>query len=478
MSADLLVEQQFDSNIFNKTTDTQSSPITIVRPALRVENTGSLGHARFDGWLSSHTYWEESTLDGVDRGISGDIDREILPRVSLFANGSYQRVAAHDAIRGADVVTISGGAPGAPGEPVVTPGQLIEGAVPNVDIAQGEFGTRYLLTPSSKLTLSGGPYSVDYLGTEVGRPDLRNRDGWFSTAVLDHSLSALDSISVQVGGNSTNFEDLIIAPVPVLNPFDPHEVDLNTGKTTSDQLNLTIGWDRAWTELWKTHIDVGGRRLHTKTVDALEPVTRVAPGFGFGGDAQPYTDYVPTNSSDVGPGVIGEMTLERILPYGSVGLSYSRETRTTSSLAASNVNVDTVSLSYLQHLSARATLTLFGSYEHYVSANNSAGFAPATYVTNSFNPITGPDYTCSSGTLTTTGSGANKAGQCSLGASSTLKSDSWIAVAHFDWQLYRRLATFVTVRYVDRSGDVKLFGNDYNKFNVGIGFRYDYGLYY
>ena len=121
-------------------------------------------------------------------------------------------------------------------------------------------------------------------------------------------------------------------------------------------------------------------------------------------------------------------------------------------------------------------MTLLGSYEHYVSANNSSQFGPATYIPGSFNPITGPEYACSSGALITNGSGASKTGQCLLGTSSTLRSNFALATARFDWQLRKRLTTFVVVRYVDRSGDAQLFGNAYNRFNVGIGFHYDYNL--
>ena len=49
-------------------------------------------------------------------------------------------------------------------------------------------------------------------------------------------------------------------------------------------------------------------------------------------------------------------------------------------------------------------------------------------------------------------------------------------MARIDWQLYRRLSTFATLRYGDRNGDELLFGQDYNKFFVSIGFHYDYAL--
>jgi hypothetical protein len=478
--ADLLVEQDYDSNIFAEETNPQGSPVTIVRPGLHLENTGTLGHARLDGWLSSHTFWDESKLSGVDRGVAGDLDRTILPRLSIFGNGSYMRLAAHAEIRGADVVTFPS-TPGVPSEPVISPGQLIEGNVPNVDLAQGQFGARYMLSPLSRLSVSGGPFSVDYLANEIGRTDLRDRAGWFGQVELEQNLTALDSLTVDLGANSTGLDNAVLAQVPIADPFDPHVTDVNVGKVTSDQLSLSVGWSRMWSELWKTSISLGGRRLHTHTRGASEPVTQVSLAT-FGGRPPDslglagYTDFVPLTFDDTGPLMIGEVTIERSLPRGRAFLSYSRETRTTSSLAASDVNVDTASATYVHHLSARATLTLFGSYEHYESANKNPSYAPATYVPNSFNPITGPEFSCDTGSLIEYGSGPGKSGQCKTAHQQSLVSDSWNASARLDWQLRKRLSTFVVLRYVDRSGDVQLFGNPYNKFNVGIGFRYDYGF--
>jgi hypothetical protein len=481
LDLDLLVEQDYDSNIFAQESNTQGSPVTVVRPALRLENTGTFGHARLDGWISSHTFWQESKLDGVDRGVTGDFDRTILPRLSVFGDGSYQRVAPHSEIRGPDVVTISGGAPGVPGEPVISPGQLIEGDVPNVDLGQGQFGVRYLLTPRSKLTLSGGPFTIDYLSNPIGRTDLRDRNGWFGSVGFEHALTALDTLTVELGANSTAFDNAIQAQVPIADPFDPHTVDVNTGKVTSDQLSLSLGWRRTWSELWTTSVSLGGRRLRSDTRNSSEPVTRVSVATAGG---QPpdslglagFTDYVPTNFSDVGPLAIGEITIERVLPRGRAFLSYSRETRTTSSLATNNVNVDTASLSYVHRLSERATFTLYGAFEHYQSADKNPSFSAATYTPDSFNPITGPAFTCTTGTLVEYGSGPNKSGQCRTDHQQTLVSDSWNAAARLDWQLKKRLYTFVVLRYVDRTGDAQLFGNPFNKFNVGVGFRYDYGL--
>ncbi|HTO06347.1 MAG TPA: hypothetical protein VMR86_04755 [Myxococcota bacterium] len=475
----IIVEQDYDSNIFsipNSDPAAKGSPVTIVRPSLNLESTGTLGRWYLDGWLSSHTYWDESDLDGVDRGMSGGFDRTVLPRLSLFGDGSYMRIAPHAEIRAPSEVGFVT-EPGTPTEPVISPGQLIEGAVPNADLAQGQFGGRYQLTPLDKLQLSGGPFSVDYLAHEIGRADLRDRDGWFTRLVLQHDLSYLDTISFELSANSTNVADAVLADVPVQDPFDPHTVGVNTGRDISNQQSFSIGWDRTWSELWTTHIEIGVRRLESLTKGAQRQVTRVGPPVGGSSDAFPFHDFLATDFDSVGPGVVGQILVRRALPRGRVQFAYQRETRTTSSLFSSDVDVDTVSLAYIHNLSQRATLSLTGLYEHYESVNDSPVAVGAQYIANSFNPVTGPSFSCpTGGRLTLFGSGANKAGQCQFNARSTLQSDAYYAEARLDWQLRKRLATFVTLRFTDRTGDVQLFGPPYNKFTVGVGFSWDYAF--
>ena len=481
LHASVVVEQDYDSNIFSLPSNDKNlkgSPLTVVRPSLGWENNGTLGSISLDGWLKSRTYWDESGLSGVDRGMSGSFDRTLLPRFSVFGDGSYMRLAPHADIFSPAEITSGSGGTGTPNTPVIVPGQLIEGAAPNVDLAQGEFGGRYQLTPRSKLTLSGGPFSLDYLASSVGRSDLRDRDGWFTKLSLTHDLSYLDQLSFDLAANSTNIANAILGTVPVNDPFDPHTVQPNTGTDISNQQSFSVAWDRTWDELWSTHVEIGVRRLESQTKNALRAVTRVGPPPTGTGDSVPFRDFVSTDFDAVGPGVIGGLTIRRVLPRGRVQLSYMRETRTSSSTFNSDVNVDDVSLSYVHNLSQRASVTIAGTWEHYVTVNDAPIFTGATYVKNSFNPITGPSFQCATGSLTIIGSGVNKAGQCQTSARSALQSDAIYASARLDWQLRKRLSTFVSVQYIDRTGDVLLFGFPFDKFIVGVGFSWDYSLGY
>jgi hypothetical protein len=462
LNLDLTVEQDYDSNVFTRERDEIGSAVTIVRPSIGLESYGTLGHALLTGWLSSHTYWSESELNGVDRGVAADIDRTILPRIALFGSGSYQRIAPHNEVRGPDIVTISG-APGAPGEPVVSPGELVSGAVPNLDLGQAEIGARYALSPRSRLSLSGGPYSLDYLEGSQPFSQFRDQSGWFTRLSLLRNLSQIDSLRATLGASSAPLDDFSNTGL------------IHSGTTDSDQQNLSLGWERHWNELWTTSLTIGVRRLESATTGASRPITfaEFDPGAGA---IVGVTRFVPTDFDSVGPGIIGGFTIERVMPRGGLALSYQRETRTTSSLFASDVNVDTITASYIHKLSARATLSLLGSYEHYESIEESPQVLPATYLPGSFNPITGPEFACADGTLMISGSGASKGGQCEVKSRRTLSSNSWFASARLDWQLRKRLSTYAIVRYENRYGDDLLFGNDYDRFTVGVGFNYAYDL--
>jgi hypothetical protein len=482
----ILIEQDYDSNIFsvpNNDPILKGSPVTIIRPSLNFEDWGTLGGYSFNGWLSSHTYWNESALSGVDRGVSGSLDRTILPRFSLFGTGSYQRVAPHAEIHAPNEVSFVT-PPGQNPEPIVSPGQLIEGSVPLIDLAQGEFGGRYLLTPRDKLSLSGGPYLIDYLKTELGRTDLRDRDGYFVRLSWDHNLTAIDKLTTELNVTNTNTDNADFAVVQVQDVLNPHSATINTGQDISNQQAFTIAWERNWSELWLTHFEIGVRRLESITKNANRQISRVGPcvsstctpdSLGLAA----FTDFQSERFDSVGPGIVGGLTIRRVLPRGRAELSYQRETRTTSSLFSSDVNVDTAALAYVHNLSSRAKFTLTGTFEHYQTVNDAPVIRGAAYVPDSFNPISGPEFECASGgKLVVGGSGANKHGQCQFADSTALASDAYYGEARLDWQLRKRLATFLAFRYTQRTGDVLLFGPAYNKYNVGIGFTWDYTFGY
>ena len=243
-------------------------------------------------------------------------------------------------------MTTTGGRPGVPGQSFIQPGQLVEGASPDVDLAQGEFGVRQELTPRSELEISGGPFSLDYLQSNEGLNTLRDRSAGSARIRAHPSLTPIDHLNVSLSANSTDLSNAVGGTFEVQDPTTPTP-STSTPARPERPAEPRGGLDANWTELWSTTIAIGVRRLHTRTTNALRPLTRIS---SHRRGVVPFVDFVPEYFSDTGPGVIGQLSLRRVLPRGEVALSYQRETRTTSSLFASNVNVDTVGLAWVHRL--------------------------------------------------------------------------------------------------------------------------------
>ena len=168
--------------------------------------------------------------------------------------------------------------------------------------------------------------------------------------------------------------------------------------------------------------------------------------------------------SDTGPGVVGEFSITRTLPRGAgravvlardahheQPVRVERERRHASRLAGSTGS------------RSRVTFSLSGSYEHYESVNNNTQFLPARRTRG----LVQSDHRARS-TPAQRLPGHDRLGRCETGpvpdrVRSSLHSDFWTAVARVDWQLRKRLSTFVYLRYGDRNGDVQLFGENFQQ---------------
>ncbi|MGH9888843.1 MAG: hypothetical protein ACREBE_25145, partial [bacterium] len=190
----------------------------------------------------------------------------------------------------------------------------------------------------------------------------------------------------------------------------------------------------------------------------------------------PVQAFASTDFEDTSPLVVGEIRLTRTFMRSLLSLGYVRETRSTSSSITSDVNTNTFDLLFTHRLAERVTVRINGSLELSENANDSADLEGAQYIAGSFDPVTGPHFTCPAGKLVVTGSGAAKLGQCEVNGNNSVRSQALLLTARLDWQLRKRLGTFAVFRYYDRSGDEELYGNDYNKVNFGVGFRYFYDL--
>jgi hypothetical protein len=469
LKPDLVVEQQWNSNILSRKHDVEGSWVTIIRPSLTFLNEGELGYFFLNGWLANHTYWEESDLNGSDRGGSLRFDRKITPRTDFFGNGSMTRYTDRDEVRG-DI--------GDSGDPTI----LASGA-PDVDYDQGSIGARYRIDARTRSELTAGTTTIDYNRHPVGATTFRDRVAWYANWRLSHQLNPLDTIQLDLTA-SENDQDSVVASADVPNIGAPDEIfPFDTGDSLSKQQALTLGWERTWTPLWQTSMQIGVRRLDSHVSDAsrragvpeltfIEDDGEIVLGY------VPVETIAPTDFDDVSPALIGTFLVQRAFPRGTLTLSYARETQVNSGALSSDVDVDSVSLNYSHRLSERVTLSLLGEFDYYTSVNDSPQFAAAFFTPVPLSEWTGrPGYTCGGlagpgGTLAVEG----QYGRCEIGSSEELRGQRLVGSVKLDWQMRKRLASYVVFRYYDQKSDPGLLGEDFNKYTIGVGFKYSYDL--
>jgi len=470
---DLLVEQQWNSNIFSTEHDPEGSMVTIVRPSLTFLNEGELGYFTMNGWLSNHTYWEENELNGSDVGGSLRFDRKVTPRFGLFGNGSVSRFTDRDEIR-EDV--------GIAGQEVI-----VASGAPDVDYDDATLGLRWLHSARTRSELTGGPTRISYDQHPLGASTYRDRSAWFVNWELEHQLDPIDTLRFDLGASNTDQDGTTQALLPQEQGLGTGAtlVPLETGESRSFQQSATLGWERVWSPVWTSNISVGVRRLDSHTSDASRfaatpIVTQTGGQFQF----TPTRTAIPVDFDDVSPELIGTFLLQRVFPRSALTFQYQRTTQVNSGALSSDVNVDFFQLDYRYRATERITLGLVGNFTHYASANDAPAFSPAYFSPTpvaDWDPATGASWTCGGlngpgGKLIVTGQAPFNFGQCEIGTSSELTGQRWTFTAKLDWQMRKRLASYLVFRYYDQTTDPGLLGVDYNKYTVGIGFRYAYDL--
>ncbi len=483
----LQLEQQYNSNIFSQEKGEEQSPVTILRPGLTFRNAGERGFLRLNGWLSNHSYWQESKLNGTDRGGMLDFDRRLTSRLSFFGSGTKTRYVNRDEIRGSDIAVRND-----EGQVEIVPGHLVSGGAPDIDTEAATLGVRYDFTPRTTLQLSGGPTNVAYNRHPVGSTTYRDRAGWFARSLVAYELSPRDQLSLDVQALGLDQDDATAfffkEPAAVTigaGGFELVTVNDNlavgTGESRSEQQLAMLGWGRSWSPVWYTRFSVGARRLHSEVEDAwalASTAARLCILTPFGcfptGTKVPATTFTPVDFDDTGPGVIGEVLLRRTFERSLLTLSYRRSTEVNSGATTSDVDVDTFTVELRRLLAQRVTLQLTGKFEYLENASDRPQLVPATF--DAFDPLMGANWSCPQGSLQVIGSGSDSLGQCEIGTSTEGNGQRLTLGARIDWQLRKRLGSYVVIRYYDQMGDPGVSGSDYNKYTIGVGFRYAYDL--
>jgi len=442
------VEQSWDSNIYNDSEGEQSSLITTISPGLWFENRGELGYARAGVTARGRNVWEESDLTGIDLLTRGDFEHKLTPRLALFGDGLYDRYSGYDQISDA----------GSPADP----GNVLLEEQPRWVRDNLGAGFRYLLTERLSYTLRGYAGRVNYDSSDVGNTGVFN-EGYYrdrtqlggSTRLL-YQLTAHDQVMLDVGLDETEYQDL------------------GAGTNESSIWNSEIGWSHTWTQFFSSTAKIG----FSSTDSEQTGVPQFATCEAFGrpvtcpGGSSSRTLIGESDFSTSGSALIGTLSLRRVFARGFLELAYNRSTRSTGGSGRTDFDIDSFTLSFSHRLAERVRLTLTGNYSAYHSVSDDVpNYAPLNGVCRLggtkvplgfFPPFTAVV-------------------QC-VGGSSEEKRHYTTLVGKLEWQLRRRLSSYVTATYNTSKTDQELgnFGDvttqDLDKFTVATGFRWYHDL--
>ncbi len=470
------LEQGWDSNVYNYSTNEKESPVTTFRPGLWIENKGELGFARLGVTAVGRSVWNESTLSGIDTGARGNFERKLTPRLTFFGNGQVDYSSGYDEIRddtGSD-------------EPPGSLGDILLEELPAWARDDIGGGFQYLLTPRTALRIEGGMGRLNFerVGTSVGdsqnaidssNGEYRDRSLWDARAVLTYQLTARDDVSLGVDGDSTSYQDL------------------GTGSNDSEIWAARLSWNRNWSPVWSTSLSIGARTIDSTQNDAPQSggigFMAVCTIFGIPFDC-PQQERVALDErsfSGSGTGLIGSIAIQRAFERSLVRLSYDRDTRSTGGTGRTNFDIDAFTLSLTHRLAERVMLTVSGSYQLYGSVTDEIpSYAASVFPTSPTTESTSCYY---GGTASIVGTVPHPqfAGvdvpiyQC-FGGSAQEDRTYTTLTARLDWQLRRQLNAYLIGRYYHSTTDqllgsgVDLETDDQDRITIGLGFRYAWDL--
>ncbi len=463
------LEQGWDSNIYNDSDSEQGSLVTRFSPALWIENSGELGFARLGVTLVGRSIWEESELSRIDSGARGTFDRKLTPRLSLFGDGRLDYYSGYEEIS-------EGGTTGLPGD-------VLLGESPSWTRDQADLGLRYLLAPRTSLEFSGGAGRVNFERVSVfyGDPNdpIETSDGEYRDrslrnvrASLRHQLTARDEIGLAAGGEDSEYQDL------------------GTGSNDSRIWNARLLWNRNWSPVWSTQLSFGG-----STTDSQQENVPQSGGIGCVISGIPFqcppqlarVELDPESFSSSSTGVVGSFAITRTFERSLISLGYSRDTRSTGGSGRTNFDIDAFTLSFTHRLAERVKLSLSGNYSLYNSVTEDLPSYAATVIPSLTEPTR---FECAyGGSAKAVGEVPNPLDplemipvyQC-FGGSSAEDRAYTILTGRIDWQMRKRLSSYLIARYYHATTDyeygsgTEISLDDDDKITIGVGLRYAWDL--
>jgi hypothetical protein len=386
----------------------------------------------------------------------------VTPRLTLLGNGYLEHYSGYNEI---DAGGLNQG-----NQPI-----LSEQPAWNRDLLGGGF--RYLLTERLSWTLSGSAGRVNYESLNspsISQGSYRDSTELLGRSALLYQLTALDQVSLNVDYDNTSYQNL------------------GTGTNDSDIWSSEVGWTRSWTQAWTTTAKIG-----LSSLDATQNGVPQGGGYSFYGLCQgPNGLEFPcrrvqslgqTDLSNSSTGAIGSLLVRRVFARSSLDFQYERDTRSTGGAGKTNFDIDSFTLAWTQRLAERVRLTLSGNYSMYQSVSDQIPAYPASVTATS--PTTFSSG-CAFGGVATQADlipdPVNPGSQIPVftcvGGSSQEKREYTTLIGRIEWQMRRRLNTYVVGKYyhsikdLTRGSQSTIRTEDLDKFTFGVGFKYSYDL--
>lgn len=392
LTTSVSVTESFDDNVLNDDSSEKNSLVTRIQPKLTLKSDSDISDGLLEFGSTARLYHSYSELNAVDTWGRYGYARNLSNRLRISSNARYDNYPERDQI-------FDDGAP-------------LEGGRPDLERFNGQVALRYQYTQLLSYTLTGGGSTAHYdlnrnLGTQSTLRDSISRYGQLQA---ERILSRLDRVRASVGYSKSDLEDE------------------GTGELDTTILSISTGWNRRWTDNWRTDLSLGVRRLENEFRGGDDDSTALTGGF----------------------------TLSRTLQKGSASLSYSRDSQGTSG-GGSSVDVDAFTAQWNHKLTSRMSMTARASYQHSKSAGDSlivnplaaGGVFPVACVDAGANPV-----------------------PCTVLTDSEIDRKTSRASLRFDYRLQRKLVTHFEVRWNDLSSSGDRQAGDYDKFLTTLGVRY------
>lgn len=420
---------------------TPSDSITYLNPGLGLIREGTRGHVNFQAGGRARLYSDFDDFSAFNPFARFDFERDLTPRLELFADGSWSSQRALD--------------------PLEEGGELLQSGRPELDKYAVTAGLRYRLDPRSTATFELGSGESDY---DPGELEVRVRDNDWSQLHFTYtrSLTPRDLAGVTVTHRWSEFGVLDATLDRTLFAIDVQR----QGRTELDEqvTAATAFWNRVWSPAWETRVTAGSRALESD-------------GNGFSHFRALIPPLGDLSREDRSVSFVGGVVASRAGQRSELALGWSAETRPSTGQTGS-LDVQTLSLSYRLSLTSRLELEIGGALSRLESATDSFSVVeipPDDLFTDTNEFLLGlVGCQVGGGVIGVVPVPFRQLVACARPGSSEIDTELVVARIGLRWRVRENAALFARYRVRDQSVS-GLLGSDYidHRFQIGLQWSFD-----